>query len=179
MIWDWKSGSERVSRELASSLAHISEEASLRAFHVYFYFSLFCPSLNRHPGKMGFWSYLKLKYLPEASHAESYKYFPSPTIAGSWELGRWPLRGENGLFLMPQGWGHKRKWCPEKDLNGSGNTVWAFFNWVMPLVCLWLTPPPLPHLVPPWLLPPGGLEIVHIAGEHPEPSPALGSPNPF
>ena len=66
---------------------------SLRKQHLealLFFFLLFCPSLNRPPGQMGFRSYLKLKYLPGASRAESYKYFPSPATFKAWEFGRFP-----------------------------------------------------------------------------------------
>ena len=58
---------------------------------------------------MGFWSYLKLKYLPEASHAEPYKYFPSPTIAEVWELGRWPLKRRKWAFLDATGLGATKR----------------------------------------------------------------------
>ena len=56
--------------------------------HLFIYFFLFWPSLNRPAGQMGFLSSRNFKYLPGASQAKSYKYCPFSAILRVGEFGR-------------------------------------------------------------------------------------------
>lgn len=79
---------------------------SLRKRHLeslHFFFLLFCPSLNRPPGQMGFRSYLNLKYLPGASLLNPINIFLLLLLPSRGSLEGFPKRGENGLCLVLQG----------------------------------------------------------------------------